>query len=141
MADVFTKEKRSEVMSKIRSSNTKPEMIVRRYLHKEGFRYSLHSTKLPGKPDIVLASRKIVVLVNGCFWHGHKKCSTYKTPKSNREFWVNKISTNIIRDKRNLKTLTSLGYKVFVVWECQLKMHCQQNTLSMLAHKIKASSS
>lgn len=121
MADVFTKEKRSELMSKVRSADTKPELMVRRYLHRHGFRYSLHSSKLPGKPDIVFPSRKVVIFVNGCFWHGHQHCRYFKVPKSNSEFWQNKIASNVARDEKNIKALKEMGYRVIVLWTCQLK--------------------
>ena len=137
MADVFTKEKRSEIMSKIRSGNTKPEMIVRRHLHKNGFRYAIHSKKLPGSPDIVLVSRKIAIFINGCFWHGHKDCFYSKLPISNADFWRNKISTNVLRDAKNHKLIRGLGYKVLTVWQCQLKGKVRDRTLRELVRKIE----
>ena len=124
-------------MSKIKSRNTKPEMIVRRYLHKSGLRFSLHNSKLPGSPDIVFKSRKVIVFVNGCFWHGHMNCSKFKIPLTNVEFWTNKILSNVERDRKNKKQLRQLGYRVFTVWQCQLNSKTQEKTLSGLVCKIK----
>ena len=117
--DTVTKAKRSEVMSKIRAKNTKPEIIVRKILHKLGYRFSLHRRDLPGKPDIVLARRGTVVFVHGCFWHGHKGCARH--PKSNLEYWTPKIERNAERDKIQKKMLKKLGWKVLTIWECELK--------------------
>jgi DNA mismatch endonuclease, patch repair protein len=108
-------------MSKIRSKNTNPELIVRRYLHKHGFRYRLHTNKLPGKSDIVLPKYKTAVFVHGCFWHAHEGCKYYREPKTNAEYWVKKLKRNISRDIINRQTLKENGWKVVVVWECELK--------------------
>src|SRR5450432_1002731 len=97
LADVFTKEKRSEVMSSVKSSNTKPEILVRRMLFSKGFRFSIHDTKLPGSPDIKLKKYKTLIFVNGCFWHGHTTCRTYNAPKTNKRFWEEKIIRNKLR--------------------------------------------
>ena len=118
-ADVFSKKKRSEVMSLIRSKNTKPELYVRSFLHKKGYRFRLHQKNLPGSPDIVLKKHKVVINVNGCFWH-HHKCGNYKIPKTNRKFWLQKLRNNKKRDKLNDKKLYNLGWKVYKIWECQL---------------------
>jgi len=96
-------------------------VLVRKFLHSKGFRYKLHDERLPGKPDIVLPKYKTIVEVHGCFWHGHKSCRYYKLPKTNVEFWKNKICKNIARDSDNEKKLTDLGWKIIVIWECQLK--------------------
>ena len=108
-------------MSRIRSKNTKPEMIVRKYLHGQGFRYRLHVKDLPGKPDIVLPRVKTAILVHGCFWHQHPGCSKASLPTSNREFWVDKLSRNVERDGEKKKQLVELGWKVIEIWECELK--------------------
>jgi DNA mismatch endonuclease, patch repair protein len=120
-ADIFSVKKRSEIMSKVRSKNTKPEIVVRKLLHHLGFRFRLHKKELPGKPDIVLPKYKTVVFVNGCFWHQHEGCKKSKLPKSNRVFWVDKLSNNIKRDKKNICALEDLGWQVIIVWECELK--------------------
>ena len=121
-ADVFSKKKRSEVMSLIRSKNTKPELYVRSFLHKQGYRFRLHQKNLPGNPDIVLRKHGVVINVNGCFWH-HHDCGNYKIPKSNRKFWHNKLITNKARDQKNTNKLRNLGWKVYKIWECKLKQH------------------
>ena len=121
MADKHSKETRSYNMSMIKGKDTKPEMLVRRYLHANGFRYSLHSKNLPGKPDIVLAKYKTVIFVQGCFWHGHKNCKYFVTPKTNTEFWVNKITGNISRDVLVMKSLKKEEWKVITIWQCKLK--------------------
>ena len=121
-ADVFSKKKRSEVMSLIRSKNTKPELFVRSFLHKKGFRFRLHQKNLPGNPDIVLKKYKTIFNINGCFWH-HHKCGNYKIPKTNRKFWLQKLRNNKKRDKLNDKKLYKLGWKVYKIWECKLKQH------------------
>ena len=110
MADIVSQQKRSKMMSGISGKNTKPELIVRRGLHARGFRYSLHSPKLPGKPDLYLRKYKVAIFVNGCFWHAHK-CSLFKLPKSNREFWSDKLEKNAVRDKTNHQELQSYGYR------------------------------
>ena len=107
-------------MSKIRGKNTKPEMIARRYLHKKGFRYSLHRKDLPGRPDIVLSKHRAIINVNGCFWH-HHNCGSYKIPKNNRKFWLNKLKQNKKRDKLNCFKLKKLSWKIHKVWECSIQ--------------------
>ena len=120
MVDVVSPEKRSEMMSGIKGKNTKPEIIVRKALFKRGFRYRLHYKSLPGKPDIVFPKYKAVIFVNGCFWHGHD-CYSFKWPKSNPEFWKEKITDTIGRDKRNHKKLKDSGWRIYTIWECALK--------------------
>ena len=120
MADIMSVADRSRRMSLIRSRDTKPELALRRALHARGHRYRLHVTNLPGKPDIVFGSRKSVIFVNGCFWHGHK-CTIGHIPKSNSAFWLAKVATNRNRDARNIRKLRSLGWKVYVVWECRIR--------------------
>lgn len=136
MADVFTKKKRSEVMSKIRSTNTKPELIVRKYLFSKGFRFRIHQKNLPGKPDIVLKQHNTVVLVNGCFWHGHENCKIFKMPQTKQSYWKPKIKNNINKDFQNRKVLHKLGWNVIVVWECQLKKSKLERTLQKIVDKI-----
>ena len=131
MADVFSKKKRSEVMSLIRSKNTKPELAVRSFLHKNGYRFRLHQKNLPGKPDIVLKKYKSVINVNGCFWH-HHQCGNYKIPKTNRKFWLQKLRNNKKRDIKNNKKLKKLGWTVYISWECQLTMKHLGNLLKKL---------
>lgn len=124
-------------MSHIKGKDTKPEMIVRRYIHAAGYRYSLHSSKLPGKPDIVLRRLKSVIFVHGCFWHGHENCKYFRLPSTNTGFWENKINTNIDRDKRNIDELEKAGWNVIVIWECDLKnKEKRQQTLDDLLRKL-----
>jgi DNA mismatch endonuclease (patch repair protein) len=133
MADVFSKAKRSRLMSEIRSKNTKPELLLRRELFALGFRYRLHSKALPGKPDIVLVRFKAAVFVNGCFWHGHTGCKFSSFPKSNRIFWRRKILANRRRDLRNFRELKKLGWAPIVVWECEIK-----KDLSSAANRVRS---
>ena len=121
MADVFDKETRSRIMSTIKATETKPEITVRKFLFSKGMRYRKNLKGLPGKPDIVSRKHESVVFVNGCFWHGHENCSRFKLPKTRTEFWEEKIRKNIDRDRRNTEALESMGWNVFVIWECQLK--------------------
>jgi len=124
MADIFTPEKRSEVMSKIRGRNTKPELAVRSMLHHLGYRFTVNgpkNKKLPGRPDIVLPKYKAVIFVHGCFWHGHEGCRDFHIPKSRTEFWENKIYGNRARDARNLVAVKTLGWKAVVIWACEMK--------------------
>ena len=108
-------------MRQVRGRDTKPELFVRRWLHREGFRFRLHRADLPGKPDIVLPRYRAVVFVHGCFWHGHKGCPRSALPTSNRTYWETKIGGNIERDQRNLRQLRRLGWRVITLWECRLK--------------------
>ena len=121
MADHLTKGKRSWNMSRIRSKNTKPEMAVRKHLYAKGFRYRLHVNDIPGKPDLSNKTKKIAVFVNGCFWHQHKNCSRSTIPKTNKKYWIPKLKRNVSRFKENLNDLKSFGWKVFIIWECELK--------------------
>ncbi|MES2454937.1 MAG: DNA mismatch endonuclease Vsr, partial [Bacteroidota bacterium] len=118
MADVHSKETRSYNMSRIRSKDTKPEMLVRKFLHAQGFRYRLHVKDLPGKPDIVLPKYKTVIFVHGCFWHGHEGCKYYVVPKTRTEWWLDKINSNIAKDDRSMNLLNDKGWKVTNIWEC-----------------------
>lgn len=135
MTDIFSTEKRSDVMSKIKSKNTKPEKVVRSLLFSLGYRFRLHVKDLPGKPDIVLPKYKTVVLVNGCFWHGHENCKDAGIPKTNSNFWYDKISKNKERDKRVLNELEQAGWKVLVVWECQIDD--KEKLISFLKSELK----
>ena len=123
MVDVHDESTRSKNMRAIRSGNTKPELVVRKYLHRAGLRYSLHRKDLPGTPDIVLPRWSAVVFVHGCYWHRHEGCRYSTTPKSNAEFWERKFTQNVERDKRNRIALEKLGWRVFTVWGCQTDMH------------------
>lgn len=119
--DVFSKEKRKVIMSKIRAKDTKPEIIIRKFIFSKGFRYRKNVKALPGKPDIVMPKYKTVVLVNGCFWHGHVNCQAATLPKSRIEYWAGKINSNIERDKRNNSRLKKMGWRIITVWECEIK--------------------
>ena len=122
MADKFTKEKRSEIMSKVRSEDTKPEIKVRKLLHGMGYRFRLHRHDLPGKPDITLPKYKTVVFVNGCFWHGCPTCRhAHVRPRQNAEYWNRKLDRNMERDRENYAKLADMGWRVVVVWECETK--------------------
>jgi len=112
MADVFEPSARSYVMSQIKKKDTKPELVVRRFLFKKGYRYRLHDKKLPGNPDIVLKKHRSVITINGCFWHAHKECKYNRMPKSNRDYWIPKIEKNVSRDRINLLKLRKLGWNV-----------------------------
>lgn len=136
MADVHSKEIRSYNMSKIKSKNTKPELLVRKFLHKHGFRYRLHVKDLPGKPDIVLPKYKTVIFVHGCFWHGHENCKYYVVPKTRTQWWLNKIHINVLRTLNVNITLFKQGWKVLEVWECQLKKQKKEVTLENLLSAI-----
>ena len=117
--DSQTKEHRSWNMSRIRSTDTKPEMLVRSFLHRNGFRFRLHVKNLPGHPDIVLPKHRTVIEVRGCFWHRHPGCKSATTPSSNSDFWQAKFKRNIERDKQHADELTALGWQLIVVWECE----------------------
>jgi len=107
-------------MASIRGKDTAPELAVRKYLHRRGLRYRLHDRSLAGTPDIVFKSRGVIVFVHGCFWHGHKRCAKARLPKSRIEFWREKIERNMARDKKNIRRLRSRGWRVFVVWQCEI---------------------
>ena len=136
MADKVTPEQRHLCMSHVRSKNTKPEMIVRRFLFSHGFRFRIHVNTLPGKPDIVLRKYKTVIFVNGCFWHGHENCRIYSFPKTNVEFWRKKIERNKERDKKEQCQLAAMGWHCITIWECQLKPKVRIQTLESLAYTL-----
>ncbi len=120
MADTFSESERTRIMSAVKSADTKPEIIVRKFLFSKGLRFRKNVPNLPGKPDIVLPKFKTIILIHGCFWHGHGVCG--KTiPASNREYWTSKISRNIQRDKQNKQALLALGWKVITLWECEIR--------------------
>ena len=134
--DNHSKKVRSYNMSRIRSMNSKPEDIVRKYLFSKGLRYRKNVKTLPGKPDVVLKKYKTVIFVNGCFWHGHQGCKYFVMPKSNTEYWNKKITGNVERDKNVIVRLGELGWNVITVWECQLKKDKRENTLEYLYYNI-----
>ena len=136
MADNHTPEVRHKNMSHIRSTNTKPEIVVRKYLFSHGFRYRLNVKTLPGRPDIVLPRYHTVVFINGCFWH-HHDCGRFVWPSSNEEYWHKKIDGNVQRDQDNQLKLKELGWKVIVLWECQLKKNTAETRLQGLCTEIK----
>jgi len=136
MTDVHSKAVRSFNMSRIKAKNTKPEQLVRKYLHANGFRFRLHVKDLPGRPDIVLPKYKTVIFVHGCFWHGHKGCKYYVIPKTRTEWWLNKINNNIGNDKKVIIGLSEIGWKIINLWECSLKPGNLEKTLLNLPQKI-----
>ena len=139
MADNHSKEVRSRNMSRIRSTDNKPEEIVRKFLFSQGFRYRKNDKKLPGKPDIVLPKYRTVIFVNGCFWHKHD-CPRFVWPSSNQDYWRPKIFGNVERDKKNVGQLRSQGWNVIVVWECELKKAVRDERLYALCREIRGAS-
>lgn len=136
MADVHDKATRSYNMSQIKAKNTKPELLVRKFLHAQGFRYSLHNKKLPGKPDIVLPKYKTIIFIHGCFWHGHKNCKFFVVPKTRTSFWLNKINSNKANDEKAVKALRKDGWEVITIWECRLKPAKVARTFSALLRTL-----
>ncbi len=136
MADVHNKATRSYNMSQIKGKDTKPEMLVRKFLHANGFRYKLHDKSLPGKPDIVLPKYRTVIFVHGCFWHGHTNCRYFVVPKTRTLWWTEKINLNISNDEKAIKALKKDGWKIRIVWECDLKPAKVEKTLYFLIKKI-----
>lgn len=134
--DRLTQQQRHKNMASIHSINTKPEVIVRKYLWRSGFRYRLNNPRLPGHPDIVLRKYRTCVFVNGCFWHGHEGCKYFRMPKTNPAFWEKKINRNRERDKQEQKKLAEMGWHVIVVWECELKPNKREMTLASLAFTL-----
>lgn len=133
--DIWDKEKRSEVMSKIRSKNTKPELALRKALFARGFRFRVNDKRLPGKPDIVLPKYKTVIFVHGCFWHKHEACKYAYTPKTNTQFWIEKITSNVERDKINTEKLAATGWNVLIVWECEVR-HTYKHDITPLIDNL-----
>ncbi|MDR3680524.1 MAG: DNA mismatch endonuclease Vsr [Flavipsychrobacter sp.] len=138
MADVHSKETRSFNMSRIRSKDTKPELLVRKYLFGQGFRFRLHDKKLPGKPDVVLPKYKTVLFIHGCFWHGHGGCRYFIVPKTRTEWWLNKISINIANDRKSAALLHATGWHTIEIWECSLKKNTMEATLANLSSEIRS---
>jgi DNA mismatch endonuclease (patch repair protein) len=119
--DVFSQEKRSQIMSRVSGKNTKPEIIVRSLLHSMGYRFRLHRSDLPGKPDIALPKYKKVIFVHGCFWHSHNDCPRSKRPATNKKFWLEKLDKNMERDKVIIRNIRQFGWDALVVWTCEVK--------------------
>lgn len=136
MADVHTRAQRSFNMSRIRSRDTKPEMLVRRFLHGHGYRYTLHNKKLPGRPDIVLPKYRTIIFIHGCFWHGHAGCRYFTIPKTRTQWWTDKIATNQANDARALHILKEQDWKVIEIWECDLKKDKVEETLGRLVMEL-----
>lgn len=134
--DKLTKEQRHRCMSAIKGKNTKPELLVRKFLFSRGFRYRLNYPRLPGHPDLVLRKYRTVIFVNGCFWHGHQGCKYYTLPKTNIEFWKNKIERNRNRDLAERQKIVSMGWHCITIWECQLKPKVRQQTLEALVYTL-----
>lgn len=124
-------------MSRIKGKDTKPELLVRKFLFAQGFRYRLHDKKLPGKPDIVLPKYKTVIFIHGCFWHGHKGCRYFVIPKTRTEWWLSKINANQVKDSVNTDKLKHENWKVIVLWECELKPDKRQETLTSLLNELR----
>lgn len=136
MSDIFSKDKRHEIMSSVSGKDTKPEILVRKCLFAQGFRFRKNVKRLPGTPDIVLPKYKTIIFVHGCFWHGHSDCVNARLPKSNIEYWTKKISSNMIRDEKNVSKLTKMGYKIIVIWTCELSKKNIQQTIGKTIQMI-----
>lgn len=141
--DIVDHKTRSRMMASIRAFDTKPELFIRKHLYSLGFRYRLHRKDLPGKPDITLPKYQAVVFINGCFWHGHD-CHLFRSPKTNRSFWQEKIAANRARDQKNVSTLRARGWRVVVIWECALSGvqtdRCRQHVVEPLRIWLLSSS-
>ena len=131
MTDVHSSEQRSANMRAVRGKDTKSELMIRRYLHKSGYRYRLYAADLPGRPDLVFPGRRKIIFVHGCFWHAHANCAKAKIPQTNRDFWEAKIGRNTDRDRKVLEELEGRGWKVMIIWECQVK---NEKTRSDIRH-------
>lgn len=138
MADVFSKEKRSQIMACVRSQDTKPEIIVRKALFGLGFRFRLHRKDLPGTPDIILPKYKAVIFVHGCFWHGHEGCKRADLPTTRQEYWRDKITRNKSRDKTSQSNLEAAGWKALIVYECELTVKKRVDTINNLVSQLKS---
>ncbi len=136
--DTVDKETRHRNMAAIKSKNTKPELVVRKFLFSRGFRYRLNHRKLPGHPDIVMRKYCTCIFVNGCFWHGHTPCPYYRLPKTNTEFWQKKIDNNRKRDLNDQKTLAKMGWHCITIWECELKPKVRMQTLTSLEYTLNS---
>lgn len=135
MTDIVDQATRSRMMSGIKCKNTKPELIIRRFLHAKGFRFRLHVGELPGKPDLVFPKYGAVIFVNGCFWHGHS-CKYFKAPSTRTEFWLGKIGSNRERDERNTALLMEAGWRVATIWECAVRSAVASHSISELTDRI-----
>ena len=133
MTDIVDPKSRSRMMSGIRGKNTKPELIIRRALHANGYRFRLHSARLPGRPDIVLPKYRTVILVHGCFWHRHAGCHYAATPATRTEFWLKKLAGNVARDRQVRQLLHDAGWRTIVVWECGLKHEAESQLASLFS--------
>ena len=136
--DKLTIQQRHANMSAIHGKDTKPEIIVRKWLWRHGFRYRLNHPRLPGHPDIVMRKYRTCIFVNGCFWHGHEGCKYYTVPKTNTEFWVNKVKCNQERDHRVYMELAKMGWHYITIWECELKPQKRESTLQSLAYTLNS---
>lgn len=135
--DVHSKETRSFNMSRIKGKDTKPEILVRKYLFSQGLRYRLYSKTLPGRPDIVLPKYRTVIFIHGCFWHGHEGCRYFVVPKTRTEWWLNKININRENDRKNYELLKEMRWNVITVWECSLRKEKRESTLNDILNMIK----
>lgn len=138
MTDVHNPDVRSYNMSQIQAKDSKPEMIVRKFLHSNGYRYRLHVSDLPGKPDLVMKKYNTVIFVHGCFWHAHENCNYFKIPQTRTEWWKEKLYGNKERDKNNNRELEEMGWNVIIVWECELKPDNRENRLKQLVEEIES---
>ncbi len=138
MADVHSKTTRSYNMSRIGSKNTKPELLVRKFLFANGFRFRLHSKSLPGKPDIILKKYGVIIFIQGCFWHRHKNCKYARTPATNINYWLPKLKKNEEKDALAMKQIKKMKWRVLIVWECTLKADKKEKTFNRIAHFIKS---
>lgn len=136
MADVHEPEVRSYNMSQIKSKDTKPEILVRKFLHANGFRFRIHDKKLPGKPDIVLKKYKAIIFIHGCFWHGHEGCKYFVVPKTRTQWWLDKIARNKTKDNETDRILQENGWRIITIWECELKKNNRQKTLEILIQNL-----
>lgn len=136
LSDVHSAKTRSYNMSKIKGKATKPEILVRKYLFSKGFRYRVNDRRYPGNPDIVLPKYKVVIFVNGCFWHVHEGCKYFVWPENNKSFWKTKLSSNVERDRKNYEKLVSAGWKVIIIWECELQKGKGETRLEQLMQEI-----
>jgi len=137
MANKYEKGSRSYIMSHVKYKDTKPELLVRKAIFSYGLRFRKNDKRYPGCPDVVLPKYKAIIFINGCFWHGHTKCSGSKLPKNNAEYWENKIARNIQRDKNNCELLRGLGWNVIIIWECELKPSLFENRICQLIKQIR----
>lgn len=139
MSDVHSTKTRSYNMSQIKGKNTKPEILVRKYLFSKGFRYRVNDKRYPGHPDIVLPKYKTAIFINGCFWHVHEGCKYFVWPENNKDFWKAKLLSNVERDRINYDKLTDLGWKVLIIWECELRKNNAEGCLNRLVENLSTS--